>query len=190
MTRHYLERLSTVYGKPETDDVGAFLAEYAKALKDFHPDTMDRAIDRMLRERKFRTWPTIGDLRRYAIEALEASNARSSAPDTWAKKKDVASSLAKAFAVDAQQQTALGRAAEAEDWSRAFRGVVYGWAARQFAFDRPVSFDAVSGLFDSDMIRYFRRYARDTFGREIVEPHETFSPVGLTEVSKRIMGEN
>lgn len=189
MSKHFLERLTVVYGEPETDNQADFFDEYRRALRDFHPDTMDRAVDRMLRERKFRTWPTIGDLRKYAGEALEASNARSSVNDSWATKKAHASERAKQFAVEAQQQTALGRAAEAEDWSRAFRGVVYGWAARNFLFAKPVTFEAVPSLFNSDMIAYFRRYNRDTPGQQIVEASGSFQPVGLSEASRRMTGD-
>jgi hypothetical protein len=190
MSRHFLERLTVVYGEPETSDNAGFFDEYRRGLGEYSADVMDRAIDRMLRERKFRSWPTIGELRKHANEVLEAAGARTKGPDTWAAKKADASERAKRFAYDAQRQTALGRAAEAEDWARAFRGVVYGWAARQFAFDRAVSFEAVSSLFDGDMIRYFRRYQRDTLGQQISEgPSGSFSPVGLSEVSRRITGE-
>jgi len=56
-----LERLLLVYGAPESDNPSAYMEEYARQLRNYRADELSRATDNLLRTRKFKTWPTIGE---------------------------------------------------------------------------------------------------------------------------------
>lgn len=62
MAKRFLERLVRVYGAPsETKDVTGFLTEYQNALTGYSDDVLMTAADRMFRDRKYKSWPSIGD---------------------------------------------------------------------------------------------------------------------------------
>lgn len=50
-----IERLSTMFGEPKTNNPEAFIAEYAGALTGYDAEVLDLAIDRVIRSATF--WP-------------------------------------------------------------------------------------------------------------------------------------
>jgi hypothetical protein len=75
-----LERLGLMYGKPDVDNVAGFLTEYAKALRIYSADELTRATDHMIRTRKYKTWPTVGECIGACEEAREAHRIKRPAP--------------------------------------------------------------------------------------------------------------
>lgn len=69
MTNKMLQKFGLMYGPPVKDPHGAkeFIAEYARLLSQYSETELEAAADKIVRVRKFRTWPTIGD----CIEVLE-----------------------------------------------------------------------------------------------------------------------
>lgn len=62
MPMEFLDRLVVVYGAPmDTKDPRGFLTEYAKALNVFSREVLDAACDQMLNQRKYKSWPSIGE---------------------------------------------------------------------------------------------------------------------------------
>lgn len=59
--RVMLERLGLIYGEPDVDNVPEFLMEYARQLRNYTSEELSKATDHILRTRKFKTWPTIGE---------------------------------------------------------------------------------------------------------------------------------
>lgn len=76
MSKRFMERMVLVYGAPESDDPPEFMREYARMLKDYRDDVLDAAMDRLLRTRKFKTWPTIAECLTAADDVI-TSRARS-----------------------------------------------------------------------------------------------------------------
>lgn len=66
-----IERLLLMYGTPDVDDVESYLTEYARQLRNYSVDELSRGTDIILRSRKFKTWPTIGECIHAAEEARE-----------------------------------------------------------------------------------------------------------------------
>lgn len=63
-----LARLMGVYGRPkETEDVNAFMAEYARAMRGYVDSELNEAADLLLAKRKYKTWPSIAE----CVEAVE-----------------------------------------------------------------------------------------------------------------------
>jgi len=57
----FLSRLQTMYGEPDSDDPAAFLAEYARLLRNYTAKELDGAGDIVLRRNRYKTWPTVGE---------------------------------------------------------------------------------------------------------------------------------
>jgi hypothetical protein len=58
MTR-FLKPLMAIYGGPKhVDDTEGFLAIYSRILKGYAPEVLDKAADRILRNHKYKSWPT------------------------------------------------------------------------------------------------------------------------------------
>lgn len=57
-----LRRLAAVYGDPQTEFKGELIAEFKAALAPYRADILTKAIDRVIRERAFPTWPTVGEV--------------------------------------------------------------------------------------------------------------------------------
>lgn len=61
MASKFMKRMVLVYGAPDTDEPEAFVGEYIRLLKGYSDEVLDAALDRLLKTRKFRTWPSIAD---------------------------------------------------------------------------------------------------------------------------------
>lgn len=55
-----ISRFTNLYGAPETEDPGQFMAEYSRALSGFPAHVMQTAINRVIDENEYRFWPTVG----------------------------------------------------------------------------------------------------------------------------------
>lgn len=56
-----IRRLLAVYGTPKTEEPEILFDEFAKALSGFRSDILVNGIDRVIRERAFSAWPTVGE---------------------------------------------------------------------------------------------------------------------------------
>ena len=62
LTQRYLtDRFLNLYGVPDAVDPKAFVAEYDKALGGTEESLLKAAADQIVRDHKFRNWPTVGD---------------------------------------------------------------------------------------------------------------------------------
>lgn len=59
--QHVFQRFITLYGSPETADLPKFLAEYTKALGKADPLRLEKAVDRIVSNHSYRSWPTVGE---------------------------------------------------------------------------------------------------------------------------------
>lgn len=62
MSKAFLRKLMVLYGEPKTDDVPAFLAEFGNMLKGIDGKTLETAADLLIRQRKYRSWPTVAEV--------------------------------------------------------------------------------------------------------------------------------
>lgn len=76
MAKELLKRLTTMFGTPKTEDPGAFLSEYIRAMAPYGTDVLDLAGDRLLKSHKFRTWPSIAECIDAASKAAEELHGR------------------------------------------------------------------------------------------------------------------
>ena len=58
-----------MFGEPKTEDPAAFLAEYVNAFKGTPRDVLDAAADVIIKQRKYRAWPTVAE----CLEAIDAA---------------------------------------------------------------------------------------------------------------------
>lgn len=63
-------RLEVVYGPPKTSNPEIFFAEYNKHLSGYSPAALEKAIDKITADNKYRSWPTIGNIREALGEVL------------------------------------------------------------------------------------------------------------------------
>lgn len=68
-----LQRFALLYGAPKTDDQAAYFAEYRRALSTYSDAILQQAADAVIRGRRARAWPTIGDCVKACDETLDAS---------------------------------------------------------------------------------------------------------------------
>ena len=80
MSTKFIDRMMLVYGAPDSDDPAAFMGEYARLLKGYSDDVLSEALDRLLKTRKFKTWPTIAECVGAAEDATAARAAAKKAP--------------------------------------------------------------------------------------------------------------
>ena len=95
MAKAFIKRMTVVYGAPDTDDVSAFLGEYIRQLKQYSDDVLDAALDRMLRTRRYKTWPTIADCIAAAHEVSALRGEHRSEPNKTFGFKDEAEAIMK-----------------------------------------------------------------------------------------------
>lgn len=81
MSGHFIDRMMLVYGEPDSDDPKAFMGEYARMLKGYSESVLNDALDRLLRTRKFKTWPTIAECVGAAEDVTAARAAANRKPD-------------------------------------------------------------------------------------------------------------
>lgn len=56
-----IKRLLNVFGPPSVPDPDALYEEFGKALKGFSEPILDEAIDRVMREHIYASWPSLGE---------------------------------------------------------------------------------------------------------------------------------
>lgn len=56
-----IKRLMNVFGAPNVPDPDALYNEFGKALKGFSESILDEAIDRVMREHVYASWPSLGE---------------------------------------------------------------------------------------------------------------------------------
>lgn len=61
VTELVTKRFLIQYGAPDTIDQKAFLAEYEKALAGTDADLLKQAADLIVKQHKYRNWPTVGE---------------------------------------------------------------------------------------------------------------------------------
>lgn len=73
----FARKMAILFGEPKTEDPVGFLAEYANAFRDVPKALQERAADVLIRQRKFRSWPTVAE----CLDALAVARKQSrSAP--------------------------------------------------------------------------------------------------------------
>jgi len=116
----YLSRLTVMFGTPKTDDVGAFLAEYARILAKYRPDVLEASIDRLLSHHRYRSFPTVAECVGAIEDTLSARQkkkpirAAASMPRGW-RDEDITKA-------DSLCSGHMGRQADAEGWLGALHG--------------------------------------------------------------------
>lgn len=58
----FISRALVLFGNPDSPDPKGFLEEYTRHLRGYDPEVLDRAMDILLKTRKFKTWPSIGEI--------------------------------------------------------------------------------------------------------------------------------
>lgn len=75
MTRDVMDkvvrRLIVVYGEPKDVEPRELFAEFFKALESYRSDILGKATDRVIRERAYPTWPTVGEMVKACREVSE-----------------------------------------------------------------------------------------------------------------------
>lgn len=77
---HFLDRLAVVYGEPNTDNVPAFMHEYARRLSGYSDTELREGCDHILDTHKFSMWPTISECERACADVRRKREASSGVP--------------------------------------------------------------------------------------------------------------
>lgn len=77
---HFLNRLKAVYGDPKSDDVNAFMFEYARKLSGYSDAELREGCDLILDKHKFSMWPTISECERACADVRRKREASSGIP--------------------------------------------------------------------------------------------------------------
>lgn len=126
MASQFMKRMILVYGAPDTDDPDAFVGEYIRLLKGYSEDVLDAALDRLLKTRKFRTWPTIAD-------CVSAAEDESAARAVANKQKPKRTEFKKE--ADEILKTPLGAKAAHEGWVLGLYDHVYRKGSRPNSYE-------------------------------------------------------
>lgn len=86
-TNVLLGKLSLLYGSPSKDaaEAQAIISEYARLMNKYSDAELDAAADNIIKTRKFKSWPTIGD----CIAALEDYRAKMHEENAPERKKEI-----------------------------------------------------------------------------------------------------
>lgn len=80
-----IRRLAAVYGEPKTDYKPELFAEFISALENYRSDVVAYGVDRVIRDRAYPTWPTVGEVvkacRDVADEMSDKCHPAGSAPN-------------------------------------------------------------------------------------------------------------
>lgn len=76
-----LSRFAMICDAPEVPDKIKFMAEYARILAGYSKDELSEATDRILRLRRYKTWPSIAECVGACEDAREAKRHRHPAPN-------------------------------------------------------------------------------------------------------------
>lgn len=146
---HFTQRFLNLYGAPDVVNPEAFVAEYDKALGGTDPSLLETASNALVKQHKYRNWPTIGECVA-AVEAAALQRAQRREAETFNKTSDpcgprkqnaqdskdrVAAMIAKARGmrqetVDNLNKKIARHKAEVIDWSQVSRPAFEArWAA-------------------------------------------------------------
>jgi hypothetical protein len=104
-----IRRLTNVYGAPNVPDQDMLYDEFCKALRGFSDPVLDLALDRVIRDRTFPTWPTVGEVVATAREAAAILTPKPKPePDQVFQKKYVGPDRVKALLDGAMGQGLYG----------------------------------------------------------------------------------
>jgi len=83
-TNELLVRLGVMYGRPDSTDPKAFIAEYARQLHEFVPSELTVATDLLLKSREQKTtWPSVKECLDACRAARGLARAKSAPPRQW-----------------------------------------------------------------------------------------------------------
>lgn len=93
-----IRRLMAVYGTPKTDEPQILFDEFAKALSGFRTDLLAKGVDRVIKDRAFSTWPTVGEVVKACRDVCDEMLDRN-VPEhqTYPKREPVKPEIAKAL---------------------------------------------------------------------------------------------
>ncbi len=85
-----LARFLNLYGSPKCDDEAEFFGEFHKALNGYCEKVLRIALDRVVRNRLYPTWPTVGEVNRMCAEvsAELAPTPAASGGEDWPMPSD------------------------------------------------------------------------------------------------------
>lgn len=75
-----IKRLGNVFGAPNCADPEEFFAEYQKAFTGYSADVLQSAVDRVMKEHVYASWPTVGEVMA-AVQAVLAARSTGHAPE-------------------------------------------------------------------------------------------------------------
>jgi hypothetical protein len=73
--QNVIRRFLTVYGAPNTHDEAAYFDEYIRALSKVSESLLKSAVDEIIDNRTFSSWPTVGEIRN-TVNSVAARNYR------------------------------------------------------------------------------------------------------------------
>lgn len=75
-----VKRLLNVFGPPTNGDPEDVFAEFDKAFRGYTADVLEAAIDRVMKEHVYASWPTVGEVMA-AVQAVLAARGTGRAPE-------------------------------------------------------------------------------------------------------------
>lgn len=178
-TEAFFDRLMTVYGEPKHDKPEALLAEYVAALKGFSAQVLSEAAGEVIRTRKYKSWPTIGE----CVAAAEKVNAPTGQPveqhDETVRRIVEAKDRSRAWARDWLKGTVTGRQSADEGWCRALHNVVWQLHHATVKRGESPSFEDVERRLSSETLAYYRKHsrARNVALERAIVLHEPLPPM-------------
>jgi hypothetical protein len=131
-----MERLVLMYGPPpvQRQSLAAYAAEWRRALGGTRPDLLREATDRLIRTRRYRTWPTIGDVV-HAVGQVGAERALAAqrAAEAEQQRQEAVPKAALSPEAAAQAQQLMAERAERLAKAGIRDGVTGGISADQWA---------------------------------------------------------
>lgn len=110
-----LEQLGIVYGVPDSPDPVAFLGKYAELLKRYSTTELEAGADRLISQRKFKSWPTVAECIA-AVEDYRQDLHSRNAPEFQTKEAHPDWSQRAIDAADDLINCDMGRKAAREGW--------------------------------------------------------------------------
>lgn len=150
--QHFLARLITLYGLPNTDNAQQFLEEYSKALAGTRVAILSAGADYLIKCHSFSKWPTVAE----CIQACEIVASSMAQPvydvappyvEPSSGEKARVTALCKSFVADMKAKAALMRGNSAKVFSGTGRDAFArrGWNVRtlaeELAQDRALSLE-------------------------------------------------
>jgi hypothetical protein len=111
-----IERFTNLFGEPKTPNPVGFIAEYEHALSGYSAGLLRRAVDSVIAEHRFSTWPTIGKVKGAADSLAISDVDHQRGPSTPERREDPMWG-AEAFAMaDQMIRCSMGYQAAKEGW--------------------------------------------------------------------------